>query len=42
MKERLHPASIATLEQLVKLHGVAALIAALREIEARLNKMSDH
>jgi hypothetical protein len=35
-RERLHPESLRTLEQLVKLHGADRLIKAIREIEQRL------
>lgn len=37
MSERLHPESLRQLEQLVKLHGAARVIAAVREIAARLS-----
>lgn len=37
---RLHPGSIKTLEELVKLHGAKGLIMAIREIEARLAKLN--
>jgi hypothetical protein len=36
MTERLHPQSYNTLEQLVKLHGAARVIEAVKEINRRL------
>ncbi len=33
--DRIHPESYRTLEQLVKIHGSARLITAIREIDAR-------
>jgi hypothetical protein len=36
----LHPETLRTLEQLVKLHGAVALIKAIREIELRTKRLT--